>query len=168
MSTTKQKTRLLTLPAELRNVIYAPVLVSNEPIDLSAIHKAHLEPGLLAVCLRIRSEALPIYYGRNIFSASILDSAKFIGALDEERREMLRCVDVDPPPDEWHWSTDDAIFGVWLKDECQDLYERVGKGQVCRDAIGGEILTMDEAEWKWKSMDEIDGTTGHAIRANKP
>ncbi|KAK5698132.1 hypothetical protein LTR97_007092 [Elasticomyces elasticus] len=67
----------MTLPPELRNVIYADVLkemslITLLPADMTrkayiGVRTAWLEPGILQVSKAIRSEATSIYYGDNDF-----------------------------------------------------------------------------------------------------
>ncbi|KAK3109935.1 hypothetical protein LTR53_016292 [Teratosphaeriaceae sp. CCFEE 6253] len=61
--------KLLQLPPELRNRIYVACLVSSEVIDVAHIAETN-EPALLATCKQIRSEALAVFYGGNIFTAA--------------------------------------------------------------------------------------------------
>lgn len=65
-----QNSRLFTLPPELRNYIYAYVLVSGEDIQLPASGKL-AQPALLKACRMISSEAGGIYYSQNGFRAYI-------------------------------------------------------------------------------------------------
>lgn len=70
---------LLTLPAEIRNIIWSEVLVEPEPIPLGwllakapfALDRVALwvrvEPGLLAACHAIRAEATAMFYANNVF-----------------------------------------------------------------------------------------------------
>ena len=76
---------LVRLPAELRNSIYAFTLTETHPIRVRSKviafrrgtkrlrrHKAEpAVPALLATCRQIRAEALPIYYGDNIFLTAL-------------------------------------------------------------------------------------------------
>lgn len=74
-STTQSDDRspLLRLPAELRNDIYRFALVASGDIIIKAGLTPPPEPGLLATCRKIRSEALSIYYEENRFSFGIRD-----------------------------------------------------------------------------------------------
>ncbi|KAK4990706.1 hypothetical protein LTR66_006747, partial [Elasticomyces elasticus] len=71
--------RFLDLPAELRNLIYELVLISDQPITTNfagsrrdhgssaAAEYSLMPPPLAAVNKQIREEALPIHYGMNVF-----------------------------------------------------------------------------------------------------
>lgn len=61
---------LLALPAELRNSIWTQLLVvlPSQPRDAKV--KSHLHPALLRVNRQINTEATPILYGANTFTAS--------------------------------------------------------------------------------------------------
>ncbi|KAK3679742.1 hypothetical protein LTR78_000118, partial [Recurvomyces mirabilis] len=74
-TTTPQKSRLLTLPAELRNTIYEHVLCSKGHIlvrDGRSGHH-HRPKCLLHTCQQIREEASPIYYTQNTFRHYVPD-----------------------------------------------------------------------------------------------
>lgn len=70
---TKAPARLLQLPAELRNRIYKFILCDESPIAV----KRHLssqplyDTAILQACREIRNEALPIYYGSNVFVLNV-------------------------------------------------------------------------------------------------
>ncbi|KAK1816627.1 hypothetical protein LTR12_008991 [Friedmanniomyces endolithicus] len=67
---------LMTLPAELRNVIYEALLVRSEPIKINCVkHPRWRDPRLLRVSKAIRAEASTIYYKGNDFDFSILLSS---------------------------------------------------------------------------------------------
>ena len=63
--------KLMSLPAELRNKIYTYALVKNSKIGIpkyyQSTEKKWREPKLLAVCKQIREEARPLYYANNSF-----------------------------------------------------------------------------------------------------
>lgn len=52
------------LPAEIRNHIYALVVVREDHLDLTI---ALRQPGLAATNSEIRAEVLPVFYGANVF-----------------------------------------------------------------------------------------------------
>lgn len=100
---------LFDLPQELRNVIYEEVLVHRsvltihprgdpavEAIDEWGVNFRPSEPSLLKTCRQIRQEALPIFYGCNIFKDAGYDPCcfKFMEWLTPEKRLMLKCVQV--------------------------------------------------------------------------
>ncbi|KAF2173997.1 hypothetical protein M409DRAFT_16268 [Zasmidium cellare ATCC 36951] len=62
---------LLSLPAEMRNFIYAEVLISNERIKVTKDN--YQQPSLLRVNHQIRHEARPIYYCQNNFTIACPD-----------------------------------------------------------------------------------------------
>ena len=73
----QQGSRLLRLPAELRNRIYEEVLISEKPIYLNTTHvRPHAtwrwSLGVLQACQMIRAEAQPVYYSNNSFCFSSL------------------------------------------------------------------------------------------------
>lgn len=60
--------RLLALPAELRNKIYHFSLVDEDEIFITSELKP---PSLLSTCRQVRNEALQIYYFANSFAHEI-------------------------------------------------------------------------------------------------
>lgn len=82
--------RLLSLPAELRNRIWHEVLLpqSNEHFCLSS---ARLEPGLLSVNRQVRLEATGIFYSNNVLLFS--DPQLCVRLLTAIPRE---CIDLIP------------------------------------------------------------------------
>lgn len=86
--------RLLKLPAELRNQIYHFALVEDEPVRVSdpRLHRRR-EPSLLSVCRQIRDESTEIYYGANNFAADDTYHCKsFLTAIGAQKAAMLRTV----------------------------------------------------------------------------
>lgn len=68
------QSRLLSLPAEIRNMIYLDVLeVRSWPFHVSITPAQHELPGLLRVCAQIRHEAMPIFFKNNAFSYNVID-----------------------------------------------------------------------------------------------
>lgn len=68
-----RKSRLLALPAELRNAIYSLVLVEPSDIVISTKHYSQ-PPALLATCRQVREEASSLYYSLNRFHFMVSDS----------------------------------------------------------------------------------------------
>ena len=65
--------RLLSLPAEIRVMIYNYVLISNGDIQRLGHAPYPEQPGLLQVNKQVRSEALDIYYKKNTFRWCVHD-----------------------------------------------------------------------------------------------
>ncbi|KAK4992077.1 hypothetical protein LTR66_006396, partial [Elasticomyces elasticus] len=105
--------RFLDLSAELRNLIYELVLVSDQPITANfgwakqdhgssaAAKYSLMPPPLTAVNKQIRDEALPIHYGMNVFEfrdprgMPLLDSVgKTLEVIGPEGCSMLRDVTI--------------------------------------------------------------------------
>lgn len=96
---------LLNLPSELRNKIYSHILVHESPIQISerstspslaargaTIHYSRLaEPAFLQTNHQIRFEALPIFYGDNVFFTAIKDAiAPFLHAIGPKKTRLIR------------------------------------------------------------------------------
>ncbi|KAI5362835.1 Putative 2EXR domain-containing protein [Septoria linicola] len=101
------KSQFLSLPAELRNEIYSHALVQRCPIQLPYAYETRSstrssphtigktvyagEPPLLSASRTIRAEAMPIYYGCNIFEAPSPAAAyKFLKPLAFAKVRSLR------------------------------------------------------------------------------
>jgi hypothetical protein len=92
-STSTSKLSFLSLPPELRNTIYAEVLLTHEPIVLPYAYerRAFREPALLSACRTIRAEARPIFYGANVFEAPSPAAAyAWLAKLEREKIALLR------------------------------------------------------------------------------
>lgn len=78
------------LSAELRNIIYAEVVESEDALWVAASRRNRLVdgtpaphaalPALAQVCQQIRSEALPMFYGNNNFSITLMREENVIQA----------------------------------------------------------------------------------------
>ena len=64
-----QQSRLLTLPAELRNTIYRFVLINEDFVPVSQEVISHLTP-LLQTCQQTKAEASGIFYAENTFTTT--------------------------------------------------------------------------------------------------
>ncbi|KAG9530542.1 hypothetical protein KCU93_g2667, partial [Aureobasidium melanogenum] len=62
--------RLLDLPAEIRLEIYKLVLLSGQDQNIRIFGQVR-QPALLRTCKKIRSETLPVYYGKSWFSLQL-------------------------------------------------------------------------------------------------
>ena len=60
--------RLLRLPAEIRSAIFHFALLEDGTLDV-----ASRWPGITGTCKEIRAETLPVFLGRNNFTAYIKD-----------------------------------------------------------------------------------------------
>ncbi|KAI7535771.1 hypothetical protein KC331_g11853 [Hortaea werneckii] len=60
---------LLTIPGELRNIIYRLVLLSDDRIKIDKRHRKM--PPLLRTCQQIYAEARSIYFGENSFQVTV-------------------------------------------------------------------------------------------------
>ncbi|KAK4494113.1 hypothetical protein PRZ48_014411 [Zasmidium cellare] len=89
---------LMDLPPELRNSIYEMAVLKDKLFDdgnTDIYYKRFKipEPGLLRVCKQIRDEALPIFYGDNIFRcANMYSTVKFLCRLSPRKLAALRTV----------------------------------------------------------------------------
>ncbi|KAK4617795.1 hypothetical protein CLAFUW4_12036 [Fulvia fulva] len=143
------------LPAELRNQIYNYTLVRSAPIELPyAYEKAYFrEPALLAANSWVRAEALPIFYGCNIFETPSPPSAhRFLKQLAPEniaRIRLFRPIDLILPLSvHRRWS--DALRG-----NLNRLVADSGKGALSSDAVHVPIRN-DAGEASWCKLDAIE------------
>lgn len=109
-----QESLLLRLPSELRNRIYELVCVEHGPIyvgDWARPPDGAVEPSLLRVCHQIRSEALSVFYGKNMFEANNSDEDRtswkeWLVRLTREKVKMVRHIRVGP---------DVTVFGFFAR-----------------------------------------------------
>lgn len=101
---TEELSPLEKLPAELRNRIYALVVVDQKHLDLSC---AGRQPALAATKSTIRKDVLPIFYGENIFMVDISDFGSLTSTAELDRfveeykkftKSMKRVGAYDPSP----------------------------------------------------------------------
>lgn len=108
----------LSLPAELRTVIYELVLpASPRTIDFSyrpVGSKALEGPAISATCKQVCNETLSIHYGTRVFQGNfIYQATEFRGILGPQRASMLR----DFRPLRWkgnHWIAESRITETGL------------------------------------------------------
>lgn len=102
---TSSQASLLGLPAELRNRIYTLEVTHEHNLYMTTlkpepqgrlISERSLptkEPPILLIWRQIRNEALPIFYGQNIFQASdLLEFLQWLRNLSSQTRDKLRHV----------------------------------------------------------------------------
>lgn len=68
-----QQSRLLSLPAELRNKIYRLSLLESRRIMIGSAYPLPSQPGLLQTCRQLRLESSNIYYKENRFRHIIVE-----------------------------------------------------------------------------------------------
>ncbi|KAK5165254.1 uncharacterized protein LTR77_009352 [Saxophila tyrrhenica] len=90
-------TTFLSLPPELRNEIYSYNLLTDHPILLQ-VYKPHPgELSLLRVSRQVRDEALPVFYGANVFEAnSVVMLRRYLKTLNRQKMRALRMVHINP------------------------------------------------------------------------
>ncbi|KAK4549718.1 hypothetical protein LTR36_005019 [Oleoguttula mirabilis] len=79
---------LLELPAELRNEIYRCTLVEAGG-DIRIKKESFHEPALLYASKQVRSEALPVFYGKNTFDLFIVNFDSSVGVLWHKKARKL-------------------------------------------------------------------------------
>ena len=91
-----------SLPRELRNMIYGPVLLQQEPIDPwhYCYRRGDLTPGLLRVNRAIHREASSLFYSQNRFDFTHSSSehvASFLGQIGRVSADFIQHVCIDFP-----------------------------------------------------------------------
>ncbi|CAK3928391.1 Hypothetical predicted protein [Lecanosticta acicola] len=90
-SIAERKVGFLDLPVELRNEIYELSTVQILPVTIVSCRVS--EPAISKLNRKTRAEALPIFYGQNIFGSPHRQGlSTFLQSLDRERVHMLRNV----------------------------------------------------------------------------
>lgn len=154
------KSRLLSLPAELRNEIYSHALVQLTPIVLpyacetrsSKSASSGREPSLLSTSRTIRVEATPIYYGCNIFAAPSHASAhrflKQLGYAKIQGLRMFRPVDLVLPQ---------SAHRRWFESvrrRVNKLVKEVGKGALAVEAVSVPVRSLGVGDVSWVGLRE--------------
>jgi len=92
MATDATSLGFLSLPAEVRNMIYRLVLCYPSPAGRQYEGRLDWGAQLLRTCRQIHAEALPILYGENIFEIEIYNTwgpnfgnVQYPGVLDDRR-----------------------------------------------------------------------------------
>ncbi|KAK5709580.1 hypothetical protein LTR17_019664 [Elasticomyces elasticus] len=127
MAEVKQPLSLLTIPRELRDQIWEKAVIENKPIQVCQSDEyarfrffPNREPALLHVSRQLREEALPIYYGCNIFSAeSVFGVVEWLEHLSDDKLKALKNVrpfcystwEWQRPDDVRAWATQVATVG---------------------------------------------------------
>lgn len=161
--------RLLRLPAELRNVIYRYVLVQVDPIDIA--NDGHQEPALLTTCKEIRQEAVTLFYCENEFEIEMIDwniinflkwdkiLAAALGDGDnfDCARGRTRCVG---PSDDPNW----ANLHHWMKEYYHDntVLEQTEPSSLCSGeetdvyVVASMFVVLNNMKSKtWEEMEGI-------------
>ncbi|KAF2164864.1 hypothetical protein M409DRAFT_24769 [Zasmidium cellare ATCC 36951] len=92
------KTCFLDLPVEIRNSVYTLALVNDKDPngydpEITYTRRWIPEPALLRACRQIRDEALPVFYGANIFQClSTHNAIQFLRGLTPKKLAALRTV----------------------------------------------------------------------------
>ena len=128
------KTPLLDLPAEVRNQIFIEVLIREQPIVLRVWLPMITEPPLLATSRRIRDEAMPIFYGGNVFTSRRPSVMKqFLEHCSDEQLPLFRSIRAVQPLG-WEYFTRSEWI-TEMRKHAAPLVKRYGRGLLCADAI---------------------------------
>ncbi|KAK3714999.1 hypothetical protein LTR37_007489 [Vermiconidia calcicola] len=132
-------TAFLDLPAELRNEIYALVVVQDDQIELPLLPPYVRQPKLLGVNRQIRAEALSIYYGENVFQIQgSTSAAQFMRSVSEEGLRALRSLQIYCPV---VLTVKDAMA------RSQQLFGRYKERGLRRQTLKLQVNTGDELGW---------------------
>ncbi|KAF2162642.1 hypothetical protein M409DRAFT_26883 [Zasmidium cellare ATCC 36951] len=146
MATTIHTNRLLTLPPELRNKVYTLTLIQPTAIQISerstapstaaqgaTLHYNRLiEPALLFSCRQIRFEALPIFYGENVFFTALKDAiAPWLLAIGPAKAGMVRHV--------WGFRPSRYFDYAWAKGLAGGIERELAKAGC---GLGGGVFRM--------------------------
>lgn len=145
---------LLQLPAELRNQIYHHALVAGQRIDVTGVTSPK-EPGLLATCKQIRSEAQSTYYTDNVFHVVVdlkqqAENHHWLKALGETRVGLVKELRIEGP----------SLFGD--KPLTKDYLQFVQQHGIERVRPGWVIAAAKQ------SITALEKESGINIKALKP
>ena len=151
---------LLNLPSELRNTVYALVLLDpNEKNFTKYEHKKPREPALLHVNRQIRNEASGIFWGGNTFCFVQSPKAElWLHRLQPHKLAALRSVISSHAAHARIWS----MQIVQAKKDLQGLFNALGRKGLRRDVVklpmrieGEEGKGANECEGKGEEGEEI-------------
>jgi hypothetical protein len=169
---TQPQSPLLSLPAELRNQIYAYVL--TPPADLLQHHRRHrallggapgpriasaysahahlLAPAILAVCRQVYLEALPFLYARNVFVAHsrlltkrpyLLDPARPVRPHSQNPAARIRKWEIEVSVDvEAAWTTEELVAAFEGSDELTVRVSRLVEKERGAHGVLGMFLAI--------------------------
>ena len=133
------QTTFLSLPPEIRNEIYSLALVEDRPLRVRTVHPYLLEPGLLATNKQVRSEALGIWYGENLFEIDGSSPAvKFLRATSDDKLRTLQCLRI---------LTSLVPAGDYIKTRIEQLLREFQPRGLRRQAIHLMMSVPDGFEW---------------------
>ena len=146
---------LLALPAEIRTYIFNLTVVEDKPIAISWVPPFVTEPGFLATNRQIRAEAMPIFYGNNIFSAThewtVINWLRHLDTSQASHIQSIRAFKYslfpyDSPLD---WVRYVQCYGAELVEVC-------GERSVRRAAILVELPMAENGDTEWAPYDKLD------------
>lgn len=133
------KTTFLSLPAEIRNEIYSLALIEDAPVRVLTTRPYLLEPALLAIGKQVRSEALGLWYGENVFEIDGSSPAvKFLRATSDYKLRALRCLRI---------STTFVPAADYIRTRTEQLLREFQPRGLNRQAIHFMLTVEGELEW---------------------
>jgi hypothetical protein len=141
VSVSSGKTSFLSLPAELRNEIYAVALDERGPIRIRTTLPYLLEPALLATNRQVRSEAVGIWYGENVFEIDGSSPAvRFLRAATDEKLRALRSLHILTTPSP-------VTTAKYIEDRIKQLLREFQPRGLDRQAMRFEMDTPSGLDW---------------------
>lgn len=148
MSLTGSSVGFLSLPIEIRNKIYEPVLVESNYLWISPYHthRTTSVPPLLRTCKVIKYEASPIFYGANSFIADQVEYfvpwLKTLGRINiTYLRNLEMHIGRSFRPDQTQWLWIRALEGLRMAKGLRHLYiswnDELGGDLYFRNALAG-------------------------------
>ena len=141
VSTAPSKASFLSLPAELRNEIYALALDEPGPIRIRTTLPYLLEPALLATNRQVRSEAMGIWYGETVFEIEGSSPAvKFLRAATDDKLLALRCLHITT-------LSDVAWTAKYIEDRIKQLLREFQPRGLDRQTLRFMMTTPTGLDW---------------------
>ncbi|KAL8748246.1 MAG: hypothetical protein Q9184_007470 [Pyrenodesmia sp. 2 TL-2023] len=142
-----------SLPREIRDQIYEPVLLHREPIDPWVDYNGHqkLTPGLLRANKAVHREASSLFYARNCFGfvmGSPEDVASFLGQIGRSNVDYIRHIYVDFPMF-LHLNPGD----VTLRDESVGLLANIQSSCTTLSTLTTSLDSTNTMELKLDALD---------------
>ena len=163
---------LYRLAPELRNRIYALLLIFQEPFEIEDVASA-VQPPITKVCKLFRQEGLSIFYSCNVFKVGVVRDAfsaiKWLNAIGRDNARHICKLEVlfytDPDPAALIISASDVNLGltktlyamsvcrdavVWLQSFRQKTGQRVSDAEMVTDVWVSEELSQAGYPEEWE------------------
>lgn len=150
----EKRQNLLTLPPEIRNMIWELLVLEDKDVILDDIPfgQRHARPAILKVCHQIDSEASPIFWGRNVIALKGYRLPHFVDDWGLEVMNMIKHIKMVWYADD-HARIDDLWFDQVSPEDCCGLQSF----EIClgRRTAPGADGQLKQPTWKTLSRNRV-------------